>query len=85
MYISCHPAISLLRISSVVIHIGNAICKVIHCSTVHNDKILETTQVGGEREATYVGLKITFAFLFWNNMQLCKGIIKVFLCRWGKI
>lgn len=31
--------------------------KVIPCSTVHNDKILETTQTGGKREATHADLK----------------------------
>ena len=31
--------------------------KVIPRSTVHNDKILETTQTRGEREATHAGLK----------------------------
>lgn len=49
--------------------------KVIHCSSAQKDKILETTQVRGEREVTYIRKKISALAYFGI---LCKIMAKAF-------
>lgn len=56
MYKFFYPAIPLLRISSVVIHMYKMPFVWFSTAALYVlTKILEATQVGEEREATYVG------------------------------